>query len=70
MNKYINAFLAGITIGVLIAPRKGAATRRRLLDKLEEFNDIITDEEPAVLIADKDYTPAARVLESPIAPLK
>jgi gas vesicle protein len=30
MNKLLTAFLAGIAVGVLIAPDRGTETRRRL----------------------------------------
>ena len=37
MNKVLIALLAGIATGILIAPRKGSATRDKLVDG---FNDL------------------------------
>jgi len=45
MNKLFTAFLAGIAVGILIAPDKGSETRRRLSDKTSDlkgsFNDLV-----------------------------
>ncbi len=45
MNKLFTAFLAGIAVGILIAPDKGSETRRRLTDKTSDlkgsFNDLV-----------------------------
>jgi hypothetical protein len=39
MIRTIKAFGAGILLGILIAPRSGAASRRLLVDRLAEFFD-------------------------------
>ncbi|HZE85219.1 MAG TPA: YtxH domain-containing protein [Puia sp.] len=45
MSKIITAFLAGIAIGVLIAPRKGSETRKKIIDEAssvkDEFSDLV-----------------------------
>ena len=45
MNKILTAFLAGIAVGVLIAPDRGSETRRRLSEKTSDikgsFNDLV-----------------------------
>lgn len=47
MSKIITALLAGVVIGILVAPRKGSETRRRLMDGAldiqEDINDFIHD---------------------------
>ena len=40
MKKMLIALLAGFTVGVLIAPAKGAVTRRKLVNR---FNDLTED---------------------------
>jgi len=37
MNKYLVAILAGVVVGILIAPEKGAASRARLSEKLDDL---------------------------------
>ncbi|MEO5595312.1 MAG: YtxH domain-containing protein [Chitinophagaceae bacterium] len=37
MNKTLIALLAGVAIGILVAPDKGSATRNKLIDG---FNDV------------------------------
>lgn len=41
MLKLITGLLAGITIGILIAPDKGSATRQRLHDLKDKGRDLI-----------------------------
>jgi len=43
MNKILVAFFAGIAIGVLIAPAKGAETRKKLSDGINDLADGISD---------------------------
>jgi hypothetical protein len=43
MSKVLTALLAGIAIGILVAPRKGSETRRRLLDGALDIQDDIND---------------------------
>jgi len=44
MNKTFCALLAGVVIGILIAPAKGSETRRRIMGALEEFQKEPEDE--------------------------
>ena len=46
MLKLITGLLAGITIGILIAPDKGSATRQRLHDLKEKGRDLIDGAAP------------------------
>lgn len=39
MIRTIKAFGAGLLLGILVAPRSGAASRRLLMDRLAEFFD-------------------------------
>jgi gas vesicle protein len=41
MSKVFSALLAGIAIGILIAPRKGSETRKRLIDAAKDVQDDI-----------------------------
>jgi gas vesicle protein len=43
MSKVLTALLAGIVIGVLVAPRKGSETRRRIIDGALDFRDDINE---------------------------
>ena len=36
--------MAGMVIGMLIAPAKGSVTRRKLVDKFNDFADDVSDE--------------------------
>ncbi|MEO6314736.1 MAG: YtxH domain-containing protein [Chitinophagaceae bacterium] len=40
MNKVLIALLAGVAVGMLVAPDKGTATRQKLIDG---FNDLADD---------------------------
>jgi gas vesicle protein len=44
MNKVLFALLAGVTIGVLLAPDKGSATVKKLKDKLDDLTDRAKDQ--------------------------
>jgi hypothetical protein len=44
MNKTFLTLLVGIGIGVLVAPRKGSETWRRLKDGLDEYKDKLSNE--------------------------
>jgi hypothetical protein len=43
MNKTLIAFLAGIAVGILFAPGKGASTREKLKDGLFGLADDLSD---------------------------
>jgi gas vesicle protein len=43
MNKTLLAVLAGIGIGMLIAPDKGSSTRKKLRGKFDDFKDDAED---------------------------
>jgi hypothetical protein len=44
MKKIILAAIAGIGIGILLAPRKGTETVQKLRDRLKDYSDETTDE--------------------------
>ncbi len=44
MNKILGTLLAGVAIGIFIAPAKGSETWRKLLGKLDEYSDKGSDE--------------------------
>jgi gas vesicle protein len=44
MNKTLLALLAGIGIGMLIAPDKGSATRQKIRGKFDDLKDQAGDE--------------------------
>ncbi len=43
MNKVLIALLAGIAVGILIAPDKGSATRAKLMDSFNGLADDLSD---------------------------
>jgi hypothetical protein len=43
MSKILTALVAGIAIGILVAPRKGSETRRRIIDGALDIQDDIND---------------------------
>jgi gas vesicle protein len=43
MSKVVSALLAGIVIGVLIAPAKGSETRRKIIDGGADLRDDVND---------------------------
>ncbi len=50
----VRAFLVGLVIGLLVAPRPGCEARRRLRDRFGQFMDALTEilalpEEPVAL---------------------
>jgi len=44
MNKTFLTLLVGIGIGVLVAPRKGSETWKKLKDGLDEYKDKLSNE--------------------------
>jgi gas vesicle protein len=44
MNKTLLAVLAGIGIGMLIAPDKGSSTRKKLREKFDDLKDEAEDQ--------------------------
>jgi gas vesicle protein len=44
MKKIIFAVMAGIGIGILLAPRKGSETAQKLKDRLKDISDDATDQ--------------------------
>lgn len=44
MNKILFGLLAGVLIGIAIAPDKGSATIRKLKNRLDEYKDQASDE--------------------------
>jgi gas vesicle protein len=43
MKNIFYALLAGVAIGMLIAPDKGSETRKKLFGKLDDLSDDISD---------------------------
>lgn len=43
MNKLLLGLLAGVAVGMLLAPDKGSETVRRLRDRLSEYKDQVDD---------------------------
>jgi gas vesicle protein len=43
MSKIITALLAGVAIGILIAPRKGSETRKKIRDGISDIKEDIND---------------------------
>jgi gas vesicle protein len=44
MNKFLITLLTGVAIGVLIAPAKGAETRRKLVNRFNDLTEDLSDE--------------------------
>lgn len=43
MNKVLVALIAGIAVGMLIAPAKGSVTRRKIVDGVNGLADELSD---------------------------
>jgi gas vesicle protein len=43
MKNLLYALLAGVAIGMLIAPDKGSETRKKLFGKLDDLSDDLSD---------------------------
>ena len=64
MNKVLIALLAGVAVGILVAPDKGSATRAKLTDgfndladKLSDLKEKFTPDENEFVGDQPDYTP-------------
>ncbi len=44
MNKLLIGLLAGVGIGLLIAPAKGSETLKKITDGFDDFKRLVTDE--------------------------
>jgi gas vesicle protein len=44
MNRFLTTLLAGVAIGILIAPAKGSETWKRFTKGLDEYKDKVSDE--------------------------
>jgi len=53
MNKILLTLMAGIGIGLLLAPAKGSESWRRLKDRLNDFKEDATDEAGDLIAAGK-----------------
>lgn len=42
-NKILAGILAGVAIGILIAPAKGTETRKKISDKVDDASDYLKD---------------------------
>lgn len=60
MNKIVLAALAGIGIGLLIAPDKGSATRKKLTGKFNDLKDQAKDGIDDLADSAKDVINSAR----------
>ncbi|MGJ7030789.1 YtxH domain-containing protein [Niabella hirudinis] len=56
MNKLITGFALGLIVGVLYAPDKGTATRRRIADKGNDLKDQFADFIDSVANRFEDHT--------------
>jgi hypothetical protein len=54
MNKILLTLLAGVAIGLLIAPGKGSETWRRVVDGLDDYKDKVSDEANDIYVAGMD----------------
>jgi gas vesicle protein len=44
MNRFLTTLLAGVAIGLLVAPAKGSETWRKLVSGLNDYKDKVSDE--------------------------
>ena len=58
MNKTLLTLATGIAIGILIAPRKGSETRRKIVNRFNDFTEDLSDD------ADILYTSGKNLVET------
>jgi len=44
MNRFLMTLLAGVAIGLLVAPAKGSETWRKLVNGINDYKDQVSDE--------------------------
>jgi hypothetical protein len=44
MNRFLTTLLAGVAIGLLIAPAKGSETWKKLVNGVNDYKDKVSDE--------------------------
>ncbi len=55
MKKVLIGLLAGVAIGILIAPDKGSATWKKIVDGLDDLKDKASNELNTVVEKGKDW---------------
>ena len=43
MSKLLTGFVAGIVVGILVAPDKGSETRKRITERTNDFKEKVED---------------------------
>jgi len=54
MNKTLITLAAGIAIGILIAPRKGSETRRKIVNRFNDFTEDVADNADQLYVSGKN----------------
>jgi gas vesicle protein len=60
MNKTLLALLAGIGIGMLIAPDKGSSTRKKLAGKFDDLKDEAGDQVSSLVNKGREVVKAGK----------
>jgi len=60
MNKILVSLLAGIAIGILIAPDKGSETWKRIRERAMDYKDELEDDSDGVVKTAKEKLHKAR----------
>jgi gas vesicle protein len=60
MKKVLLLLLAGVAVGLLIAPEKGSKTIKKLVDGLDDIKDKAVDEMNHLVEKGKDLTARAK----------
>jgi hypothetical protein len=60
MKKLLFVLLAGVAVGMLLAPEKGTETRKKLSDSLEDFKDKAMDGMNSMMDKGKVFMAKAR----------